>query len=212
MNNEIKITAIITSGGKSERFGSNKLLAKIGEISVIETTILKFIDKVDKIIIPATEETREFILKSKIFSNKIQFCAAGDTRQKSVYNALLECKDCDIVLIHDGARPYISANTIDKAIEMTKKHKAVVVGKMATDTIKTVEDGKIINTLDRKKIFHAQTPQCFEFNLIKSIHEKYRNNPNYTDDSSMAEAEGISPVILIAEGKNDKITVKEDLF
>ena len=211
MNKKTLITAIITSGGKSERFGSNKLLAKIGNYSVIETTISKFIDKVDEIIIPAAEETKEFILNSKIFTDKIHIVPAGSTRQESVYNALRECKNCDIVLIHDGARPFISKNTIDKAIEMTKQYKAVVVGKMAVDTIKTVENGKIVNTLDRNKIFHAQTPQCFEFNLIKNIHEKYKNQPDFTDDSSMVEAENIQPAILIAESKNDKITLKEDI-
>ena len=205
MNKDFSVTAIITSGGKSERFGSNKLLAKIGQFSVIETTILKFIDMVDKIIVPATDETKEFILKSEVYNDKILFAPAGATRQKSVYNALNICK-CDIVLIHDGARPYVSAETIKEAIEMTKQYKAVVVGKMAVDTIKTVENGRIIKTLDRRKIFHAQTPQ-----LIKNIHEKYKEKSDFTDDSSMAEAENIKPAILIAKGKNDKITVKEDL-
>ena len=123
----------------------------------------------------------------------------------------MECKNADIVLIHDGARPYISPETVTEAIEMTKKHKAVVVGKMAVDTIKTVEEGRITGTLDRSKIFHAQTPQCFEYELIKNIHEKYKNTFDFTDDSSMVEAEGIKPHILIAKGKNDKITVKEDI-
>ena len=211
MNNNIKIAAIITAGGTSTRFGSNKLLERLENYSVIETTILKFIDKVDKIIIPATDETREFILKSKIYNNKIIFVLAGETRQKSVYNALEKCNNIDIVLIHDGARPYISPETIDEAINLTKQYKAVVVGKMAVDTIKVVEDNKITKTLDRTKIFHAQTPQCFELSLIKAIHEKYKNNLNFTDDSSMAEAEGIKPYILIAKGKNDKITTKDDL-
>ena len=159
-----------------------------------------------------TDETKEFILKSPIYSSKIKFAPAGSTRQKSVYNALSICKDCDIVLIHDGARTYISSETIDEAIEMTKKHKAVIVGKMAVDTIKLIENEKIVKTLDRTKIFHAQTPQCFEFDLIKAIHEKYKNKSDFTDDSSMVEAEGIKPYILIAKGKNDKITTKDDLM
>jgi len=211
LNNDIKIAAIITAGGISARFGSNKLLEKLENYSVIETTILKFIDKVDKIIIPATDETKEFILKSKIYNEKISFALSGETRQKSVYNALLKCDNIDIVLIHDGARPYILPETIDEAIELTKKHKAVVVGKMAVDTIKVVENNRITTTLDRTKIFHAQTPQCFELNLIKTVHEKYKTSLNFTDDSSMAEAEGIKPYILIAKGKNDKITTKDDL-
>lgn len=212
MNKDFKITAIITAGGSSTRFGSNKLLEKISDLSIVETTILKFIDLVDEIVIPATDETKEFLLKSKIFNEKIKFTSAGLTRQQSVYNAIQACKNCNIVLIHDGARPYISKETILEAIEMTKTANAVIVGKMATDTIKLVENGKIIKTIDRKTVFHAQTPQCFKYEIIKKIHEKYKDNPDFTDDSSMVETEGINPVILVVKGKNDKITFREDLL
>lgn len=206
-----KITAIITSGGSSTRFGSNKLLEKIDNLTVIETTISKFIDLVDEIIIPAKDDIKEHVLNSKLFCNKIKFTQAGETRQKSVYNGLLECTNCDIVLIHDGARPFIDIETIKKTIELTKEKKAVVVGIKAIDTIKQIKDGKIVKTLDRAEIFHAQTPQAFEYNLIKNIHEKYKNNPNFTDDSSMVESENIDVYYLEATIKNKKITTKDDL-
>lgn len=211
MNN--KVTAIITAGGSSVRFGSNKLLEKLNNITVIETTILKFIDIVNQIIIPSGEMTKEYILKSKLFpSDKIKFAPAGATRQESVYNAINLCTNTDIVLIHDGARPYISKETILETINLAKKYKAVVVGKMATDTIKIVQENKIIKTLDRKTIFHAETPQAFDFDLIKKIHIKYANTGNFTDDSSMVEAEGIQPYIFISKENNKKITTKSDLF
>lgn len=206
-----KTIAIITSGGSSTRFGSNKLLEKIDNLTVIETTISKFIDLVDEIIIPAKDDIKEHILNSKLFCDKIKFVASGETRQKSVYNGLLECNNCNIVLIHDGARPFIDIETIKKTIELTKEKRAVVAGIKAIDTIKQIKDGKIIKTLDRAEIFHAQTPQAFEYNLIKNIHEKYKNNPNFTDDSSMAEAENIDVYYLEATIKNKKITTKDDL-
>ena len=206
-----KISAIITSGGSSIRFGSNKLLEKIDNLTVIETTIMKFIDIVDEIIIPSQEEVKKHILNSKIYNPKIKFAQNGETRQKSVYNGILTCSDPDIVLIHDGARPFIQKETILKAIDLTKEKQAVLVGTMAIDTIKEVENGKIIKTIDRKKIFHAQTPQCFNFNLIKDIHEKLKDNPNFTDDSSMAEYMGIDVFILEGSKNNIKITTKEDL-
>ena len=207
-----KVTAIITSGGSSTRFGSNKLLEKIGEMSVIETTISKFIDLVDEIIIPAKDDIKEHILNSKLFCNKIKFAHSGETRQKSVYNGLLECNNCDIVLIHDGARPFIDIETIKKTIELTKEKQAAVVGIKAIDTIKQIKDGKIIKTLDRTEIFHAQTPQAFKYDLIKKIHEKYQDNPNFTDDSSMVEAEDVDVFYLEGSIKNKKITTKEDLL
>ena len=211
LNKEVKISAIITAGGSSTRFGSNKLIEKIDKLTVIETTISKFIDMVDEIIIPAQEETKTIILNSKIYSNKIKFASPGETRQKSVYNAILACSKPEIVLIHDGARPFIEKKSIKEIIELTKKEKAVIAGVMAIDTIKKVENGKIIETLDRRTIFQAQTPQAFDYELIKTIHEKYKNIDNFTDDSSMAEKFGITPVIFEASINNKKITTKEDL-
>lgn len=214
--NKVKISAIITSGGKSTRFGSDKLLEKFDNKTVIETTISKFIDLVDEIVIPSSENIKNFIENSKIYSSKIKFALPGSTRQKSVYSGLLECSNPEIVLIHDGARPFIDKETIKKTIEMTYKYRAVVVGKMAVDTIKEVDlngnEGKIIKTLNRKTIFEAQTPQSFDYQLIKKIHEEYKNNPNFTDDSSMAENYGIEVYILDNNKKNIKITTKDDLY
>ncbi len=212
MNKNIKTTAIITAGGNSTRFGSNKLTKKLKNLTVIETTVSKFIDLVDEIVIPTQNETKEIILNSKIYSNKIKFAPAGDTRQESVYNAILACSNPEIVLIHDGARPFIEKETIKEIIKLTKKEKAVIAGIMAIDTIKQVKNGKIIKTLDRKTIFQAQTPQAFNYKLIKLVHEKYKNDKNFTDDSSMVEKYGIEPVIFETSPKNKKITTKEDLI
>lgn len=214
--NKIKISAIITSGGKSLRFGSNKLLKKIDDLTVIETTILKFIDLVDEIVIPCNNEIENLIKNSKIYSNKIKFAHHGKTRQQSVYNGIIACSNPEIVLIHDGARPFIDKEIIKKTIELTYQNRAVVVGKMAIDTIKEVSfntgKGKIIKTLNRKIIFHAQTPQAFDYELIKKIHQKYQDNSDFTDDSSMAEAYGADVYILENNKKNIKITTKDDLY
>ena len=209
--NKVKISAIITSGGNSTRFGSNKLLEKIDEKSVIETTILKFLDLVDEIIVPSKEDIKNHILKSKIYCDKIKFAPAGKTRQNSVYNGLVMCSGPKIVLIHDGARPFIDRETIKKAIDLTYQKHAVLVGVFAIDTIKEVKDNKIVKTLDSKTIFQAQTPQFFDFELIKKVHEKYKNNPDFTDDCSMAEKYGVDVYILEGLKSNKKITTKDDL-
>ena len=209
--NKVKVSAIITSGGNSTRFGSNKLLEKIEGKSVIETTILKFIDLVDEIIIPSKEDIKEHILKSKVYCNKIKFVSAGSTRQISVYNGIMACYNPEIVLIHDGARPFIDKETIKRAIELTYQKYAVLVGVFAVDTIKEVKDGKIIKTLDRKTIFQAQTPQCFDYELIKKVHLKYKDETDFTDDSSMVERYGAEVFILEGSKGNKKITTKDDL-
>ena len=209
--NKVKVSAIITSGGNSTRFGSNKLLEKIEGKSVIETTILKFIDLVDEIIIPSKEDIKEYILKSKVYCNKIKFAPAGSTRQISVYSGIMACSNPEIVLIHDGARPFIDKETIKKAIELTYQKHAVLVGVFAVDTIKEVKDGKITKTLDRKTIFQAQTPQCFDYELIKNVHLKYKDEIDFTDDSSMVERYGAEVYILEGLKSNKKITTKDDL-
>ena len=209
--NKIEISAIITSGGNSTRFGSNKLLEKIDDKSVIETTISKFLDLVDEIIIPSKDDIKNHILNSKLYCNKIKFAPSGETRQKSVYSGLMMCSNPKIVLIHDGARPFIEKETIKKAIDLTYQKQAVLVGVFAIDTIKEVKNNKIVKTLDRKTIFQAQTPQCFEYNLIKKVHEKYKNEPDFTDDCSMVEKCGIDVYILEGSKSNKKITTKDDL-
>jgi len=211
MNTLIKISAIITSGGKSTRFGKNKLLEKIGKYTVIETAISKFINLVDEIIIPCNDDTKEIILNSELYCNKIKFTPSGITRQKSVLNGILACSNPEIVLIHDGARPYIEKEIIQKTINLTYEKKAIVVGSFAIDTIKLVENGIIQKTIDRTKIFQAHTPQAFNYDLIKKIHLKYKNDDNFTDDASMAEKEGIKIYTIEDFNKNQKITYKKDL-
>ena len=203
-----KISAIITAGGTSSRFGSNKLLEKINGKTIIETTIEKFLPYADEIVIPTTEEIRNALINK---NKKIKFAPAGKNRQESVYNGLLECTDCNYVLIHDGARPFIEAKTIEKTIEKVVKVGAVVVGAPAIDTIKICsEKGEIISTPKRERVFHAQTPQAFKYKEILKAHKELKGE-NYTDDSSMMEAMGYKVFIVETTHENKKITFKEDL-
>lgn len=209
MNTLNNITVIITAGGNSTRFGSNKLLEEIDNKTVIEKTILKFIDIADLIVIPAGDEVRKYIEKGNL-SSKIKFALPGETRQKSVYNALKECPDEGIVLIHDGARPFVDDKTIKEVIEKTAEYGAVIAGTYAIDTIKIVEDGKIIKTIDRKKVFCAHTPQAFKMPLIKKLHQKYKDE-NFTDDALLAEKDGIDIYIVEDNKNNIKITTRSDI-
>ena len=206
--NTFKISTIITAGGSSNRFGSNKLLEKIANKTIIETTIEKFLPIVDEIIIPTSPEVQE---KITIKNEKIKFTTGGKTRQESVYNGLLACEYRDFVLIHDGARPFIKEETIKETIEKVKKLGAVVVGANAVDTIKICNDkGEIISTPKRETVFHAQTPQAFKYLEILEAHEKLKGK-NFTDDSSMMEYLGHKIYIVEASHENKKITFREDL-
>ena len=207
-----KFSVIITAGGSSSRYGkTNKLLEKINDLTVIEETVNKFItfDNIDEIIIPANMAITEEL--SKIFENPlIKLVNGGDTRQKSVFNALGYVKN-NYVLIHDGARPLVTAEIIKNTMEGVIKYGAVSVMTKTTDTIKEVDsEGRIIRTIDRSKLYNTQTPQGFKTELIKLAHDKLKNG-NYTDDCSMLEELNIPVYIVNGSYTNIKITVKNDL-
>ena len=118
---------------------------------------------------------------------------------------------CDYVLIHDGARPMITDEIIKNAVETVKNKKALTVMTKTIDTIKEVdENGKIIRTIDRTRLYNTQTPQAFEYNLIKETHEKLKGQ-NFTDDAGMAEALGIDVYMIEGDYRNIKITTPNDI-
>lgn len=209
----MKIYAIITAGGTSSRFGkTNKLLEKINGKEVIKYTVEKFlISEISQIIICANKSIIPILEEFFKDNEKIQIIEGGKTRQESVFNGITAMKDCDYVLIHDGARPIISQEIIQNTIKNVIKNKAVSVMTKTIDTIKEVdEDGKIIKTIDRTKLYNTQTPQAFEYKLIKTVHQKLANQ-NFTDDAGMVEAYGVDVFAVEGDYKNIKITTQADL-
>ncbi len=207
-----KFSLIITAGGTSSRYGNtNKLLEKINDKTVIEETVTKFIDfdEIDEIIISANISIIP-ILQEMFNNSKIKIIEGGNTRQKSVYNALQVVKN-KYVLIHDGARPLIRKDTIAYVLEAVVDKNAVTVMTKTTDTIKEVDtDGRIIRTIDRSKLYNTQTPQAFRTDIIKQAHEKLKDG-NFTDDCSMLEELNIPVYIVNGSYTNIKITIKSDL-
>ncbi|MBO8430597.1 2-C-methyl-D-erythritol 4-phosphate cytidylyltransferase [Spirochaetes bacterium] len=207
----MKINAIITAGGTSSRFGNkNKLLELINGKEVIKYTVDAFrYSNVDEIIICANLSIMEEL--KEIFKDyeKVKIIEGGTTRQQSVYNGLLADK-CDYVVIHDGARPIISTELINICIEMVKEQKALTVVTKTIDTIKEVENGKIVKTIDRAKLYNTQTPQAFEYDLILEAHKKYEGK-NFTDDAGMIEKMKKTVYIIDGSYKNIKITTRSDI-
>ena len=204
----MKTTAIITAGGTSSRFGTgNKLLEKIYGKEVIKYTIEAFEKSdIDEIIISANKSIIPEL--SSMFNHKIT--EGGSTRQASVYNGLKAAGQCDFVLIHDGARPVITPEIINRTVDLVKEKNAVSVMTKTIDTIKEVQDGKIIKTIDRSKLYNTQTPQAFRYDIIMSAHEKLQGQ-NFTDDAGMLEALGYDVYIVDGSYKNIKITTQSDL-
>lgn len=203
---------IITAGGTSSRFGqTNKLLEKINNKEVIRYTLEAFENlDTEKIVICANKNILETLKKMFKDNEKIHVIEGGNTRQQSVYKGLKELKT-DYVIIHDGARPLIRREMIEKVMKNVIEKKALTVVTKTTDTIKKIDnDGRIIQTIDRSQLYNTQTPQAFEYNLIKTAHEKLQDK-NFTDDASMAEYLGKDVYVLEGDYRNIKITTKADI-
>ena len=181
------------------------------EKEIIKYTVEKFdIPEIQRIIITANPSIIPILAGFFSVNPKIKIVEGGSTRQQSVYNGLMAF-GCDYVLIHDGARSMITDEIIKNAVETVKTKKALTVMTKTIDTIKEVdENGKIIRTIDRTRLYNTQTPQAFEYNLIKETHEKLKGQ-NFTDDAGMAEALGIDVYMIEGDYRNIKITTPNDI-
>ena len=214
-------SVVIVSAGKGSRMKANinKQFLKIRDKEVIAHTIDKFYNNknIKEIIIVIREDEKEFfdenIIKKYRYKN-IKIAFGGKERQDSVYNGLKEVdENCEIVLIHDGARPFVSNEIIEKSIENAKKYNSAIVGVPVKDTIKIVnEDNDVVNTPNRSRLWSIQTPQVFDYSLIMKAHEKAKNDKYYgTDDSMLMEYLGYNVRVVEGEYNNIKITTPEDL-
>ena len=136
----------------------------------------------------------------------------GKTRFESVKNCLTKIgTSCDIVVVHDGARPFINGAALSESVKLARKYGACVVGVWETDTVKLVDNGLVVKrTLDRTRIFRAETPQVFRRDIIKRAYD-LRGNSKITDDAGLVERMGKPVKVLVGNYRNIKITTKEDI-
>lgn len=139
----------------------------------------------------------------------------GKERYDSVYAGLCECRDCEYVLIHDGARPFVTEEILKRGLQKVKETGACVIGMPSKDTVKlSDEEGYVKETPNRKCVWTIQTPQIFSYSLIREAHDSIRQKDmsKITDDAMVVEQETGAKVAL-AEGsyQNIKITTPEDL-
>lgn len=214
--------ALIVAGGSGLRMKQNarKQYLDLAGRPVIAHTLLAFeqCPHIDRIILVLPSEdiptlSRD-ILPPMYLKKEIRLVPGGDERQDSVFNGLkcLEA-ECRIVAIHDGVRPFVTAQQISACILAAQENGASILGIPAFDTLKRVaEDGTIAETLDRRQIWLAQTPQAFRADLIKKAHQRARaDNVRGTDDAALVERLGIKVKLIPGSRNNIKITTPEDL-
>ena len=198
--------AILLAAGNSSRSGLNynKVLYTLDDKPIIYISALNFIndEKCNKIFLVC--KSNELDTFKKIFEqeNKIEYIIGGQTRQESVSNALKRVNS-EYVLIHDGARPYYSKKLLDSIVNKLDEFNAVIPATKVTDTIKVVESGIVIKTINREMLRTIQTPQGFKTSVIKLAHS-LANKQDYTDDSSMVE-ELTNEKVCVIDGEKDNI-------
>ncbi len=207
----MKVSVILACAGKGERAGlnKNKLLASFNGQTILEKTFNAFIGSklVDEIIVCVSKTDLEEV-KGILGDNAI-ICLGGDTRTQSVKNAL-NLVSGDIVLIHDGARPFIDKDTIYKCIECAKENGSAITVVPSRDTICNVNNGEIIDYLGKSELYSVQTPQGFKTSLIKKAYEM-ANDKTFNDDGEVYKSYIGKTYAIIGTPENVKITYKEDV-
>ena len=220
--------AIVVAGGKGARMAAavRKQYLEIGGRPILAHTLLAFdgCALIDKIYLVAPREDfnycRKELFSALTLNKKIVLVAGGAKRQDSVYNGLTAVdnlgslpEESQIVVIHDGVRPFVHPDQITRCIQEAQMHKACILGVPAFDTLKQVNsNNKISATLDRSWIWMAQTPQAFHIDVITEAHKHAQAQGLYgTDDAWLVEQTGQSVKIIPGSRFNIKITSPEDL-
>jgi 2-C-methyl-D-erythritol 4-phosphate cytidylyltransferase len=211
----MKTVAIITAAGYGKRMGRPKQFIEIAGKPILEWTLSVFENAkiIDEIILVVNKEEVARAKKFK-FSKLKQVVAGGKERQDSVYAGLKALpEDAGMVVIHDGARPFVSSEIIENAVAEAKECGVVVVGVPVTDTIKAVDRQRLTvnNTLNREELWAAQTPQVFKREVILRAYEKGKDKQRVTDDAMLVEKIGIPVKMVMGSYRNIKITTPEDL-
>ena len=218
-----RCTAIVLAAGQGKRMHSKiqKQFLEIGGKPILYYSMECFQKSplIQDIILVTGEDMISYcqseIVEKYGFTKVCKVTAGGKERYDSVYAGLLCCQDTDYVYIHDGARPFVTEEMIQRGYEAVKRTNACVMGMPSKDTVKLADpSGYIKETPDRKIVWNIQTPQIFSYDLIRGAYESIRKKDmsNVTDDAMVVEQETGTKILLV-EGsyQNIKITTPEDL-
>jgi len=217
MTNQQKVGAVIVAAGESRRMnGIDKVFTPLGGKPVLSRVLAAFesCDLIDQIIVVVSENNvgkcRELV-GGEERAKPIEVCAGGKRRQDSVAAGLKQLDKCDWVVIHDGARPLVTRELIERGLEVAKETGAAAAAVPATDTIKVAGDDMIVRqTPPRQNLWAVQTPQVFRVDIISKAYQKATGE--VTDDASLVEALGNKVKLYMGSYDNIKITNSSDML
>lgn len=235
-----KFAAVLPAGGLGKRMGGNipKQLMKLGNKPVYQYCLETFLkmDEIAEVVMAVPADWKNHFEEelfgtdfagnaaaasnaaasdlASLVKSKLKIVIGGAERWQSVQNGVnaLESR-AEYVLVHDVARPFVSEEIIREVCETLVNKGSCLVAKPAIDTIKIAVDGKVESTIDRRKVWLAQTPQAARIDLLKSLYARIEAEPldfTPTDEASILEFFGESVYIVKGESRNDKLTTPED--
>jgi 2-C-methyl-D-erythritol 4-phosphate cytidylyltransferase len=210
------VVAIVAAAGRSLRMGGpDKLFTPLGGRPLLAHTLAAFQDclAVDRVVLVLAAESLVrglSLAEEEGFSKVRTVCPGGRHRQDSVREGLDVLGSCAWVVVHDGARPLVTARLIEEGLAAAQETGAAVCALPAQDTVKRVDaEGRILRTLDRRRLWLIQTPQVFRYDILRQAHQRSRRRA--TDDAALVERLGHRVRVYPGSRRNLKVTTPEDL-
>jgi len=211
-----RVGAVVVAAGSSRRMeGVDKMFAPLAGKALLAHVLRVFQDcpLVDEVVVvvgaAGLERGRELV-KTEGFSKVVALCLGGERRQDSVAQGLRQLEDCRWVVIHDGARPCVTADLIERGLDEAGQTGAAIPAVPLKETLKVVDEELVIrDTPKRGNLWLAQTPQVFRFDIMIQAHQRVKYE--VTDDAAMAEALGHRVRVYMGSYGNVKVTTPEDL-
>ena len=210
-----RVSVIVVAAGEGKRFGFLKQFALLGGKSVLDWSLEAFEshEDVSEIILVLKDDSQREGYTER-FKKITSVAQGGEKRQDSVLSGFnkIDPERTEIVLVHDGVRPLVSKELIDRIIQAAQEKEAVVPAISLKDTVKLVEGQVVTRTLDRDKLFLSQTPQGFQYSVLKAALDESRKDDYYgTDEAVLVERIGKEVTVVQGDPKNIKITTPEDI-
>lgn len=210
-----RVAAVILAAGEGRRFGAAKQFAVFREKLILDWSIEAFElhDSVDDIILvlPDEGEREKYLAR---FDKVSEVVRGGRRRQDSVVHGFerVNAEETRIVLVHDGVRPLVSRELISRVIEETQRSGAAIPAVPVEDTIKEGEQGRVVRTLDRGRLYRVQTPQGFSYSILeKALRQAQQEGYYASDEAGLVERLGYPVALVEGDPRNIKITTPTDL-
>ena len=214
MDRKTNVSAILLAGGSGTRFGAdgNKVYVQANGRPILQYSIdvLEAAEGIEEWIL-VVKDGEQDLAETLEFSKSWKLVPGGATRQESVLHGLAAAGG-DIVLIHDGARPLIRTEDVDRCLEAVKEVPGCTIAVRSKDTIKLGDEKDLVLcTTERSRTWAIQTPQCFRKDILLDAHHRFREEPGITDDCMLLEKMGEKVRLVEGRYSNIKVTTPEDL-